>query len=163
MGRLRACSKFNKLEQLVNALVRFRSRQAENARIKPEQLLGSEKLVVVRHLRQIADALARNGLAHVNAKKIRRATGRRHKAEQDVDGRGFARAVRSEKAENFAGIHLQIETAQGDFGCLPKFTAGEFNAQFFHFQNDAHAQLECSGNSGLCPNSNGSRSQLLPN
>jgi hypothetical protein len=47
--------------------------------------------------------------------------------------RGFARAVRAEKAEDFAGIHLQIETAQGDFGCLPEFTAGEFDAQFFRF------------------------------
>jgi hypothetical protein len=63
----------------------------------------------------------------------RYAAGRRHKAEQDVDGRGFARAVRSEKAENFTYIHLQIETVQRDFGCLAQFTTRELNPQFFRF------------------------------
>ena len=102
---------FNEFEQPVNAPVGFRARQAENAGVKPQQFLGGEKFVVISHLRQIADALARDGLAHVNAKQLRRAAGRRHKAEQDVDGRGFARAVRPEKAEDFAGAHLEIEPA----------------------------------------------------
>jgi len=50
----------------------------------------------------------------------------------------FARAVRPEKAEDLAGTHLQIETDERDFGCLPKLMAGEFDAQFFSFKNDAH-------------------------
>ena len=141
-GTFAGLLQFDQLEQLVNAFVRFRSRQAENARVKPEQFLGGEKFVVIGHFRQIADALAGDGLAHVNAEKIRRAAGGRHEAEQDIDGRGFARAVRPEKTENFADIHLQIETAQGDFGGLPELTAGEFNPQFFRFQNDAHTRLE---------------------
>jgi len=36
-----------------------------------------------------------------------------------------------EKAEDFAGIHLQIQTDERDFGGLPELTAGEFDAQFF--------------------------------
>ena len=103
MGRLRACFEFDQFEQLVNAFIRLGARQAENFGVKPEQLLGGEKFVIIGHLRQVADALAGDGLAHVNAEQIGRAAGRRHEAEQDVHRGGFARAVRAEEAEDFAG------------------------------------------------------------
>ena len=134
---------FNQLQQPVNALVGFAARQAEDFRIKAEQLLGGEKLVVVGQLRQVADALAGDGLADVNAEQAGRAAGGRDKAEQDVHRGGLAGAVGAEEAEDFAGTDFEVEAVQGDLGGLAQFTAAIFHAQFFGLQNRAHGWAGC--------------------
>ena len=129
---------FHQLQQLVNAPVRLRPGDAENFRVKAQQLLGGEKFVVVGHLRQVADALAGDGLAHVNAEQARPTAGRRHETEQDVHRGGLAGAVRAEEAEDFAGADFQVEAGQRDFDRLAQFAAAVFNAQLLGLQNHAH-------------------------
>ena len=98
----------------------------EDARVKAQQLLGGEELVVISQLRQVADALARDGFPHVRAEEIRRAAGRVHEAQQHVHGRGLARSVRAEEAEDFALPDGEIQPLQGDLQSLPHFLGAEF-------------------------------------
>jgi len=132
---------FDQLEQLVNAFIRLGARQAENFGVKPEQLLGGEKFVIIGHLRQVADALAGDGLAHVNPEQIRRAASRGTKPSRTFIvvvlpapfGRGSRRLRR---------LELQVKAGQGDLGGLAEFAAGKFDTEFFRLEDCAHGRIK---------------------
>jgi hypothetical protein len=133
IGRLRGGFQFDELEQLVNALGRPRARQAENFRVEPEQFLGGEKFVVIGQLRQVADALAGDGLAHINAEQIAAplVAGRSRAGRswwwscRRRSGRGSRRLRRRD---------FEIEAAQGDFGGLAEFAAANSTRSFSVFK-----------------------------
>src|SRR5947208_1136474 len=55
----------------------------------------------------------RDGYAGIEAKDVHVAGGPRPKAFQNLDGSGLAGSVRSEEAEHFAFLHLEINSAYG--------------------------------------------------
>src|SRR2546430_6489689 len=51
------------------ARIGLRARDAENPRIEAQEFLGSQEFVIVSQLGEVADALAGDGLAHVDAEE----------------------------------------------------------------------------------------------
>ncbi len=125
--------KFDQFHQAVNALVGLAAGQPENFGVETEQFLGREKFVIVSHFRQIADALARDGLADVNPEQARRSAGWLHKTKQDVHRRGFARAVRPEETKDFAGADFEVQAGERNLRRLTHFAAAVFDTQFVSF------------------------------
>src|SRR6185312_15165468 len=94
--------KLDQFQNKINSPFSFSIRKSKNFRVETENFFRVQKFVVVSQLRQIADALASNGLANVNAEQIRRAGRRLNKTKQGVHSCGFARAVWTKKSEHFA-------------------------------------------------------------
>lgn len=121
----------NEFQHGVDARLGFRPGNTEDARVEAEQFLGGEEFVVVGLLRQIADALAGDGFAHVHAKDTGGAAGGRHEAQQDVHRGSLPRAVGAEEAEDFALADTESQTVDRDFGGFAEVAAGVFDAQVF--------------------------------
>lgn len=106
---------FDEAENVVDAFFQFRRGDPEDFSVEAQQLLGGEKFVIVGQLGQVADALAGDGFANVDAEEFGRAAGGADEAEEDVHGGRLARAVGAEEAENLAAADREVEAVDGDF------------------------------------------------
>jgi hypothetical protein len=69
-------------------------------------------------LKHCANSGASGGFARVAVEDLADAGGRSDEAEEDFDGRGFARAVGTEEGYDFAGSERQAETVEGTNGAV---------------------------------------------
>src|SRR5690606_17582429 len=93
-------------------------------------------VVEVRILGEIAGATLRPAIAHGGAEDSRGAAGGKDEPHQDLDRRGLARTVGSQKPEDLAGLHRERHAAQR-FGTAPKEPAHERLAQILDLE-DGH-------------------------
>src|SRR4029079_433677 len=95
---------FQLFEHLRGALAELGIAQAVQRAIKTHQL--SRRPMVERNvLRQKSHAPPRRSVTKTVAQHLAMAAGRKHQAERDVNCRGFACAIRSEKTEDLALLH----------------------------------------------------------
>ena len=103
---------------------------------------GGQELVIVGQLRQVADALAGDGFAHIHAEKVSGAAGGIDEAEQHIHRGGLPSAVGAEKAKHFAGTNAQVQVVDGHFLRLPRALRPKLNPQVLGFNNRFHGLLE---------------------
>ena len=138
MSRLRVRFQLHQFEDRVNPPLPLRRREAKNARIKTEQFLRVEKLVIVGQLRQIPDALAGDRLPHIHAKNRGRPAGGVDESQQHIHRRGLPRAVGSQKSKNFPRLHPQIQAVHRAFRAPAQIAAGKLHPQICDFQDRVH-------------------------
>ena len=103
------------------AAAAFIVRQIEQAAEKIECLIGIEISVEIGFLRQITDARLGGDVPGRMAEHFDMPFGRIQKTEQQLDRRGFARAVRSQQTEDFAAPDFEIDIVHGlRFGPAPE-------------------------------------------
>ena len=104
---------------------------------KVQRLARTQVAVEIRFLRQIADARLGLHMARRMAEHLNVTFRRIQQAEQQLDGRGFAGAVRSEQAKDFAATDFKIHVVhRARLGAVPKI--------FENFRQPAH------GDDDLC-------------
>ena len=77
-----------------------------------------QPIVEAKVLGQVADAPARFGVARRLAEQARLAAGRPHQAEQDLDRRRLARAVRAQEAEHLTRLDREVQPVKRDFAAV---------------------------------------------
>ena len=127
----------DELEQLPARVGGLRPRAAEQPGLQDEQLAAGLARVEPGLLQRDAD-LPAGGVrigGHVDAGDARRARRDRHERRQHPDGRRLAGAVRSEEAEDLAGIDLQVDAAHGFDRAA---AAGVVLDELFGFHRESH-------------------------
>jgi hypothetical protein len=105
---------------------------------KIERLARVEVAVKIRFLRQIADARLRLHVARRMAEDLDVALGGIQQAEQQLDRRGFAGAVRAEQAEHLAAPHVEIHVVhRARLGPVPEILE--------HLRQPAHGHDDLFG------------------
>src|SRR5262249_3720064 len=111
------------LEQLHGPRHRLRRANAEVGRVELEVLDDVQAAVRIRTLRHDPDAPphAHGVGAYVRSADQRGARGRPNARRENADGRGLARAVRTEQPEEFAFVDVEIEALErDDLGARPR-------------------------------------------
>src|SRR5437867_7173172 len=89
-------------ERLVGCLAASRAGHAHQLAVQCQHLARLEPGLVPEQLRQVADLASRPKVTQRSAEDLATAAGRPGEAEQELDGRGLAGAVRAEEAEDLA-------------------------------------------------------------
>jgi hypothetical protein len=97
-----------------NSRTPFGRTQASQTSVEVEQCVAGQPVVKTKVLRQIADSPARVRVARGQPEQARLACSRRDEAEQNFDGRRLARTVGAQKAEDLAGLDVQVQPVQRD-------------------------------------------------
>lgn len=143
-GPLPGVIEFDEFQRLINPAVRLGPGNSEKSRVKAEQFLGGEELVVVGQFRQVADALTGDWLAHARAEEEGVPARGVGKAQQHVHRGGFARAVRTEKTEHLALLHREVQIAHRLLHAPACFGAAIGDAEVFDFEDYIYvAHLSC--------------------
>ncbi len=90
------------------------ARQDREPRVELQHLAGGQPRLVAEQLGQVADATPRRAVAERPAEDRPVALGRPREAEQQLDRRRLAGAVRAEQAEHLAAVDAQVEGIEGD-------------------------------------------------
>ena len=101
------------LQQLVHALLLDRAGQAEQAAVEADHFRSGHMLIEVGRLGQVGDLLLDINVAGGLAQNQDLARRREDQAQQSLDGRGLARAVGAEEAENLALVDIQADVVDG--------------------------------------------------
>ena len=96
------------------AAARLRGRDPGELGMETQDFAGMEPRLVAELLGQVADGRPRPAVAQRRAEDLARAGARSHEAEQQLDGRGLAGAVRAEQADQLAASDGQAEPVEGD-------------------------------------------------
>src|SRR5215472_1975954 len=105
-------------EDLVDATFQRGSAEAVKMSLMPEIFIGSELRIDALRLEYDADLAAEGGgiLGGVEAHHQSSPGGRNHQRRENTEKRGFAAAVRTEKAEKFRGVDIEGNAVQGRAG-----------------------------------------------
>ena len=103
------------LDERVGPLLSLFWRHVKEPSVEVECLLGIEKLVEIRLLWEIANAFVLRHVGGIATEDERLTRTRKDEAEQQLDGRGLARAVGAEQAEDLTPPNLEIERLEGHF------------------------------------------------
>src|SRR5579884_934404 len=101
------------LDQLLSLGLPLRRRQIEEPAIEIERLFSIEEAIKIGLFGQIPDALVLDHVGGGPAKDERFAVGGIEQAKQELDGRGLARTVGSEQAEDLALSDFHVKGAEG--------------------------------------------------
>ena len=82
-------------------------------------------------LGQVADASTRLDIASGSTKDARLPGGSRHEVQQNLDGRGFAGAVRPEKAEDLTRFNGEVEAMQCDLAAVLLAERGRLDGRVY--------------------------------
>jgi len=103
--------KFKFLQHLRGALAELRITHAVQRAIEADQL-GRGTMIESHVFRQEPDAAPGGCVSKYVSQHFTPAAAGKHESYGQMHGRGFTRAVRPEKAEDFAAFHAQREIAQ---------------------------------------------------
>ena len=84
--------------------------------------------------------MAGDWFAHVYVKQVGRAARGRDKPQEHIHGGGLARAVGTQKTENFSGKNFQAQAVDRDFHALAELTGSILHNQVLDLQDGLHAE-----------------------